>query len=133
MDVYYCLHLCYHWNIANIWRRHKHNMWMDFTMNDYWRLNNAFILPLFFITCQIIGCKLEFFLDHANKAMDVHVNLLWSIVDLPIECFVTGIPCESIIDDVEVFRGHARVRVELAEQIRVLEQQFQKFIPRSIS
>ena len=123
--------MCYRWNIANILRRHKNNMWMDLIMNNYWRLNNVFILPLFFIICQIIGCKLDFFLDHANKVMDVQVNLLWSGV--PIECFVTGIPCESIIDDVEVFRGHARVGVELAEQIRVLEQQFQKFTSRSIS
>ena len=75
------------------------------------------------ITYQILQKTLSFFIDRKLK----------ELFRVPIECFVTRIPCESIIDDVEVFWGHARVRVELAEQIRVLEQQFQKFISRSVS
>ena len=75
------------------------------------------------ITYQILPKTLSFYIDRELEAL----------FRVPIECFVTRIPGESIIDDVEVLRGHARVRVELAEQIRVLEQQFQKLIPRSIS
>ena len=57
------------------------------------------------ITYQILPKTLSFYIDRELEAL----------FRVPIECFVTRIPCESIIDDVEVLRGHARVRVELAE------------------